>query len=130
MLVTVCTVMAQSGLEVDKVFSLYGHAKGCKMVEMHETTLRGYKLHTYKSLTYKTQGTRIAELLAADRRRAKKIREVVEDGHVRGGYYMMQPLAGGMNRYILFNNGEKGKGAVIYIEGQLSPNEILKVIRK
>lgn len=129
MLMAVCAVtMAQSGLEVERVFTQYGHAKGCKMVEMHDATLRGYKLHVYKSLTYKNYGSQIAELLKADRRRAKKIREVVEDGQVKGGYYMMAP-AGGLNRYVLFNHTGVSRGAVIYIEGKLSPDDILKVLK-
>lgn len=126
LLATSLAAMAQSGLEVDKVFSTYGHAKGCKMVEMHDATLRGYKLHVYKSLTYKSQGQQISAILKGDRAKAKKIREIIENGNIKGGYYMMAPQ-GGLNRYVLFNNGAKGRGAVIYIEGKLSPEDIMKI---
>lgn len=50
---------------------------------------------------------------------------MVEDGLVTGGYYMMQPTAEGLNRYILFSNGAGQRGTVIYIEGRLSPDDIM-----
>lgn len=121
------TVLAQSGLNVDKAFSLYGHAHGCKMVEMHDAQLHGYRLHVYKALTYKKIGSSIETYLKADRKRAKKIREVVTNGQIESGYYMMNPTQDDMNRYILFSNGSNSSGAVIYIEGNLSPDDILKL---
>lgn len=65
--------------------------------------------------------------LREDRKRAKKIREVVEDGRITSGYYMMPPRTNGMNRYILFSNKEGGGGAVIYMEGRLSPDDIMEI---
>ena len=43
---------AQEGLAVNSIFQQYGHSKGCKMVVMQNTKLRGYRLAVYKSLTY------------------------------------------------------------------------------
>ena len=100
--------IAQTGLSVNEVF-----------------TLKGYKLNIYKSLVYKHLADDVAPYLQADRKRARKIREVVEDGLVTGGYYMMQPTAEGLNRYILFSNGAGQRGTVIYIEGRLSPDDIM-----
>lgn len=117
--------IAQTGLSVNEVFTRYGHAKGCKMVSMRNATLKGYKLNIYKSLVYKHLADDVAPYLQADRKRARKIREVVEDGLVTGGYYMMQPTAEGLNRYILFSNGTEQRGTVIYIEGRLSPDDIM-----
>lgn len=118
---------AQTGLHVERVFSQLGHAKGCKMVELHDTKLKGYRLHVYKSLTYKKTGNIIEAYLKEDRKKAKKIREVVENGRITSGYYMMQPLDNGMNRYILFSHLGKGSGAIIYIEGSLGPDDIMKL---
>ena len=97
------------------------------MVEMHDTRLRGYKLKTYQSLTYRTQGDAIAPLLDEDRRTAQKIREVVNDGNVTSGYYIMPPTDNGLNRYILYTQKEDKSGTVIYIEGTLQPDDILKL---
>lgn len=121
------TAAAQEGLNVDRVFQRFGKSKGCKMVVMKNTELRGYKLHTYKSLVYKNLYSAIEPYLAADKKSAKKVREVVEEGRIVSGYYMMAPLRGGINRYILFSNVGGHKGAVIYIEGTLSPDDIMKL---
>ena len=106
---------AQTGLNVDKVFQLYGKAKGCKMVVMSNTTLRGYKLRVYKSLVYRKLHGSVMPYLEADKRNARKVREVIEEGRLVSGYYMMAPLRGGVNRYVL------------YIEGTLSPDDIMKL---
>lgn len=118
---------AQTGLHIDNAFRLFGHAKGCKMVEMHDATLKGYRLHVYKSLSYKKTDGSIKAYLKEDRRKAKKIREVVDNGRITSGYYMMRPLENGMNRYILFSNHGKSSGTVIYIEGRLDPEDIMKL---
>lgn len=118
---------AQEGLNVENVFQRFGHSKGCKMVEMRNASLKGYQLKVYKSLTYKNLASAISPYLKADRKAAKKIREVVENGKMVSGYYMMAPLSKGINRYILFSNPSANKGAVIYIEGALSPDDIMKL---
>ena len=121
-------IHAQEGLAVNNIFQQYGHSKGCKMVVMHNTKLRGYQLAIYKSLTYNNKyAASINNILKTDRRAAKKIREVVDDGRIASGYYMMAPLSSGNNRYILFSNTDRGKGAVIYIEGDLSPDDIMSI---
>lgn len=117
----------QEGLHVADVFRLYGHAKGCKMVEMHDAKLHGYEMKLYKSLTYKNLQPAIAPYLKADRKTARKIREVVENGRIVSGYYMMPTLSKGTNRYILFGNPRGNAGAIIYIEGALSPEDIMKL---
>uniref|UniRef100_UPI004028F1A9 DUF6108 family protein n=1 Tax=Segatella copri TaxID=165179 RepID=UPI004028F1A9 len=118
---------AQEGLYVKSIFQRFGHAKGCKMVTMQNTQLKGYKLKIYKSLVYKYHATEIAHYLKSDRKAAKKIREVVENGKMVSGYYMMAPLSNGDNRFILFSNPRESKGTVIYIEGDLSPEDIMKL---
>ena len=100
---------AQEGLYVKSIFQRFGHAK------------------IYKSLVYKNHATEIAHYLKSDRKAAKKIREVVENGKMVSGYYMMAPLSNGNNRFILFSNPSKSKGTVIYIEGDLSPEDIMKL---
>ena len=128
MLLTFSTIaFAQEGLQIAGIFSRFGHERGCKMVEMHDARLRGYELKTYQSLTYRTQGDVIAPLLDEDRRKAQKIREVVNDGQVTSGYYIMPPTDNGLNRYILYTQKEDKSGTIIYIEGTLQPDDILKL---
>lgn len=121
------SALAQQGLRVADIFSRYGHERGCKMVEMHDTELHGYELKTYQSLTYRIHGDEIAPLLEEDRRKAKKIREVVSDGRVSSGYYIMPPTAEGLNRYVLYTQKQDNSGAIVYIEGKLEPDDILKL---
>ena len=128
LLVAIATsALAQQGLRVADIFSRYGHERGCKMVEMHDTELHGYELKTYQSLTYRIHGDEIAPLLEEDRRKAKKIREVVSDGRVSSGYYIMPPTAEGLNRYGLYTQKQDNSGAIVYIEGKLEPDDILKL---
>lgn len=127
-LIGIGTANAQEGLAVNNIFQQYGHSKGCKMVVMKNTKLRGYHLIIYKSLTYSNKyAADIKKDLNTDRRAAKKIREVIDNGSIASGYYMMPPHANGINRYVLFSNTNKGKGAVIYIEGDLSPEDIMTI---
>ena len=132
---TICFILiglgmanAQEGLAVNNIFQQYGHSKGCKMVVMKNTKLRGYHLDVYKSLTYNHKyAANINSMLKTDRHAAKKVREVVDNGRIASGYYMMQPLPSGKNRYVLFSNNDDSKGAVIYIEGDLSPEDIMTI---
>ena len=127
LMMTAATALAQN-VHVGQLFSRFGHARGCKMVEMHDTELKGYSLSVYKSLTYcRRQQNEVNSRLMSDRKHAKKIREVVDDGRIVSGYYMMPPVAAGCNRYILFSNTGDGSGAVIYIEGRLSHDDIMKI---
>ena len=123
---------SQDDLHVSNVFQLYGHDKGCKMVELHHGTFKGYQLDVYKSLIYKKIGNNVENYLKQDRKNAKKVREIVEDGQVTSGYYLMKPVKAGTNRYILFKKGENQSGTVIYIEGSLSPEQLMDLctIRK
>lgn len=127
LLMLAVAAMGQKGLNVDNVFQRYGRAKGCKMVVMENTMLHGYKLRVYKSLVYKKLHHAVKPYLDADRKNAKKVREVIDGGELVSGYYMMKPLPGGYNRYILFSYVDSRKGTVIYIEGKLSPDDILKL---
>ena len=88
--------------------------------------MKGYKLKTYKSLVYSSKySTEIETMLAEDKNQAKKIREVVEDGIVTSGYYQMDALRTGINRYILFSKNLKGGGTLIYVEGRLKPEDVM-----
>ena len=101
--------------------------KNCKMVVLNDAVLRGYKLKVYKALTYKKIGASIAPYLNSDRKKARKIREIVDNGKITSGYYMLPPLPSGLNRYILFSNLTNNSGAIIYIEGTLGPDDIMKL---
>ena len=127
-LIGIGTANAQEGLAVNNIFQQYGHSKGCKMVVMKNTKLRGYHLIIYKSLTYPNKyAADIKKDLNTESRAQKKTRNHIDNGSIASCYYMMPPHASGINRYVLFSNTNKGKGAVIYIEGDLSPEDIMTI---
>jgi hypothetical protein len=98
---------AQNGLHINDVFSKYGHSKGCTMVEMNDIDIRGHRINVFKTLTYKRYAEEIAGIVEADRKQAKKIREVIHDGKVQSGCLMMPPTRKGHNRFIIFTNPYK-----------------------
>ena len=98
---------AQEGLYVKSIFQRFGHAKGCKMVTMQNAQLKGYKLKIYKSLVYKNHATEIAHYLKSDRKAAKKIREVVENGKQGNrDLYRRRPVARRYHETLLFQKIE------------------------
>lgn len=125
MIFSASVMRAQDDLQVSNIFQLYGHDKGCKMVELHHGTFKGFQLDVYKSLIYKENGNNVENYLRQDKKNAKKVREIVEDGQVTSGYYLMKPIKSGINRYILFKKGDNQSGTVVYIEGSLSPEQLM-----
>lgn len=121
---------AQNGLYINDVFSKYGHSKGCTMVEMNDIDIKGHRIDVFKTLTYKRYAEEIADLVEADRKQAKKIREVIHDGKVQSGCLMMPPTRKGHNRFVVFTNPINGTGAVIYIEGKVTVDDIMKICYK
>ena len=121
---------AQNGLHINDVFSKYGHSKGCTMVEMNDIDIRGHRINVFKTLTYKRYAEEIADFVEADRKQAKKIREVIHDGKVQSGCLMMPPTRKGHNRFIIFTNPINGTGAIIYIEGKVTVDDVMKICYK
>lgn len=121
---------AQNGLHINDVFSKYGHSKGCTMVEMNDIDIKGHRIDVFKTLTYKRYAEEIGDFVEADRKQAKKIREVIHDGKVQSGCLMMPPTRKGHNRFIIFTNPINGTGAIIYIEGKVTVDDVMKICYK
>ncbi len=119
--------LAQDDLGINKIFERYGHARGCTLVELHDIKIQQHRLKKYKSIVYTRIGSEVKAALREDRRRAKKIREIVDNGRIVSGYYMMPQQKEGINRYVLFSDTDGRRGAVIYIEGRLSPDDIMDI---
>lgn len=121
---------AQNRLHINDVFSKYGHSKGCTMVEMNDIDIKGHRIDVFKTLTYKRYAEEIGDFVEADRKQAKKIREVIHDGKVQSGCLMMPPTRKGHNRFIIFTNPINGTGAIIYIEGKVTVDDVMKICYK
>ena len=74
---------AQQGLQIATVFQKYGKQKGVTMVELSKEVLDAYQMNLYKSLVFKDAGDALPTILRcleADKKKAKKVKEVVSGG--------------------------------------------------
>lgn len=133
LLLTVASGMAraQQGLQIASVFQKYGKQKGVTMVELSNEMLETYQMTLYKSLVFKDVEEALPTILNcldADKKKAKKVKEVVAGGQIQSGYYQLPQLKEDVNRFILFKTGKKGSATLIYIEGELDADDLVTVI--
>ena len=131
LLLTVASGMAraQQGLQIASVFQKYGKQKGVTMVELSNEMLETYQMTLYKSLVFKdVEEATILNCLDADKKKAKKVKEVVAGGQIQSGYYQLPQLKEDVNRFILFKTGKKGSATLIYIEGELDADDLVTML--
>lgn len=133
LLLTVASGMAraQQGLQIASVFQKYGKQKGVTMVELSNEMLETYQMTLYKSLVFKDVEEALPTILNcldADKKKAKKVKEVVAGGQIQSGYYQLPQLKEDANRFILFKTGKKGSATLIYIEGELDADDLVTML--
>ena len=133
LLLTVASGMAraQQGLQIASVFQKYGKQKGVTMVELSNEMLETYQMTLYKSLVFKEVEEALPTILNcldADKKKAKKVKEVVAGGQIQSGYYQLPQLREDVNRIILFKTGKKGSATLIYIEGELAADDLVTML--
>ena len=133
LLLTVASGMAraQQGLQIASVFQKYGKQKGVTMVELSNEMLETYQMTLYKSLVFKDVEEALPTILNcldADKKKAKKVKEVVAGGQIQSGYYQLPQLKEDVNRFILFKTGKKGSATLIYIEGELDAYDLVTML--
>ena len=124
-------VRAQQGLQIASVFQKYGKQKGVTMVELSNEMLETYQMTLYKSLVFKDVEEALPDILnclEADKRKARKVKEVVAGGQIQSGYYQLPQLKEAVNRFILFKTGKKGSATLIYIEGELDADDLVTML--
>ena len=124
-------VRAQQGLQIASVFQKYGIQKGVTMVELSNEMLETYQMTLYKSLVFKDVEEALPDILnclEADKRKARKVKEVVAGGQIQSGYYQLPQLKEDVNRFILFKTGKKGSATLIYIEGELDADDLVTML--
>ncbi|WP_455592610.1 DUF6108 family protein [Bacteroides sp.] len=125
------TARAQQGLQIATVFQKYGKQKGVTMVELSKEMLETYQMTLYKSISFKDVEPFLATIthcLEADKKKAKKVKEVVAGGQIQSGYYQLPQLREDVNRFILFKTGKKGTATLIYIEGELDADDLITML--
>ena len=133
LLLTVASGMAraQQGLQIASVFQKYGKQKRVTMVELSNEMLETYQMTLYKSLVFKDVEEALPTILNcldADKKKAKKVKEVVAGGQIQSGYYQLPQLKEDVNRFILFKTGKKGSATLIYIEGELDADDLVTML--
>ena len=133
LLLTVASGMAraQQGLQIASVFQKSGKQKGVTMVELSNEMLETYQMTLYKSLVFKDVEEALPTILNcldADKKKAKKVKEVVAGGQIQSGYYQLPQLKEDVNRFILFKTGKKGSATLIYIEGELDADDLVTML--
>ena len=133
LLLTVASGMAraQQGLQIASVFQKYGKQKGVTMVELSNEMLETYQMTLYKSLVFKDVEEALPTILNcldADKKKAKKVKEVVAGGQIQSGYYQLPQLKEDVNRFIMFKTGKKGSATLIYIEGELDADDLVTML--
>ena len=124
-------VRAQQGLQIASVFQKYGKQKGVTMVELSNEMLETYQMTLYKSLVFKDVEEALPDILnclEADKRKARKVKDVVAGGQIQSGYYQLPQLKEDVNRFILFKTGKKGSATLIYIEGELDADDLVTML--
>lgn len=131
LLTLAANVAAQQGLQIATVFQKYGKQKGVTMVELSNEIVEAYQMTLYKSLVFKDAGEALPTILRcleADKKKAKKVKEVVANGEIKSGYYQLPQLKEDVNRFILFKTGKKGSSTLIYIEGELDADDLITML--
>lgn len=129
--VTAAGAHAQQGLQIASVFQKYGKQRGVTMVELSNEMLETYQMTLYKSLVFKDAEDALPAImrsLETDKKKAKKVKEVVIGGQIQSGYYQLPQLKEDINRFILFKTGEKGSATLIYIEGELDADDLVTML--
>lgn len=122
---------AQQGLQIATVFQKYGKQKGVTMVELSNEMLESYQMVLYKSLSFKDVEEALPTILRCletDKKKARKVKEVVAGGQIQSGYYQLPQLKEDVNRFILFKTGKKGTASLIYIEGELEADDLVTLL--
>lgn len=131
LLTAIGTAHAQQGLQIASVFQKYGKQKGVTMVELSKEMLDTYQMTLYKSIVFKDVEEALPTIircLETDKKKARKVKEVVAGGQIQSGYYQLPQLKEDINRFILFKTGKKSSATLIYIEGELDADDLITLL--
>jgi len=122
------TGQAQENLSINSIFGKYGKQKGATMVVLSGEALNNYRLDLYRSITVKYDRVILEDIqqcLEMDKKQARQIKEVINNGIITSGYYQLPEEKNRMNRYILFKIGSDGTATLIYMEGGADSEELI-----
>ena len=123
---------AQQGLQIATVFQKYGKQKGVTMVELSNEMLETYQMTLYKSLVFKDASDALPTILRcleADKKKAKKVKEVVSKRANQVRLLPASQLKEDVNRFNPLTKPErKITATLIYIEGELDADDLITML--
>ena len=123
---TVEQVLMRNGFtRTAKSYILY-RAERSRVREMNSRLMR-----TFGDIVFKDASDALPTILRcleADKKKAKKVKEVVSNGQIKSGYYQLPQLKEDVNRFILFKTGKKDSATLIYIEGELDADDLITML--
>lgn len=123
---------AQSQPAVTAIFDKYGSSKGVTLLEISEELMKDYQIKHFKSIIFENGNNALPEIRKAiekDKIGAKRIKESIQNGLLMSGYYRLKTEETNMNRYLIFKVGKNNKTTLLYIEGKLSPEELIELLK-
>ena len=123
---------AQEDLQIASLFEKYGKQKDVTYVELNGSILRSYRMTAYRSLVFKDVTPYKADIVQCLKQdvagqQVIKTQEITESGQLLSAYYQLSKK-NKLNRYILYKVGKKQSATLIYIEGKLSEDELMKML--
>jgi hypothetical protein len=123
---------ASQAQAVLSIFKKYGDTYGVTMLEASRELMKEYKIKTFKSIIF-NDGTHalpdIRKAIKMDKEGAMNIKESTKDGLLTSGYYQLLSEKANTNRYLIFKIGKENKTTLIYVEGELTPDELVELLK-
>ncbi|MCL2247364.1 MAG: DUF6108 family protein [Lentimicrobiaceae bacterium] len=127
-----CLSISAQAQAVISIFKKYGNDYGVTMLEASKELMKVYKIKTFRSIIFDDGSNALPEIRRAiktDKEGALHIKESTKDGLLTSGYYQLFSEKANLNRYLIFKVGEKNKTTLIYVEGELTPEELVELLR-
>ena len=114
------------------IFKKYGYEQGVTMIQASRSLMKDYKIRSFKSIAF-DDGTcvlpEIRRAIKKDIEGALCIKESFKNGLLTSGYYQLVSEKPKLNRYLIFKIGEKNKTTLIYIEGELTADDLVELLK-
>ena len=131
-LTNVCMSFSIQAQAVLPIFKKYGHNQGVTLLEASRELMKEYKIKTFKSIIFDNGTEALPEIRSAihkDKQGALHIKESTKDGLLTSGYYQLLSEKEKLNRYLIFKVGTANKTTLIYVEGELTPDELVELLK-
>jgi hypothetical protein len=131
-LTTVCLSINTQAQAVLSIFKKYGHSQGVTLLEASRELMKEYKIKTFKSIIFDNGSNALPEIRSAiesDKKGALQIKESTKDGLLTSGYYKLQCNNTKLNRYLIFKVSHANKTTLIYVEGELTPDDLVELLK-